>query len=56
MNGVNEPTTVICEVCDGSVAVDSLSGCEDCGRMFGPCCNNAIDSNYCVECDPPEDD
>lgn len=48
---------IICEVCEEPVkSMDDLSGCEKCGDMFGPCCNNATNSDYCVECDPPDDE
>lgn len=41
-----------CEVCNEAVEAEDgtfLSGCEKCGRLFGPCCNS-VDPNYCIEC------
>lgn len=41
---------VICEVCCADVEdVYVLSGCDRCGRLFGPCCNSQ-DPDLCVEC------
>ena len=42
----------IWEICDSLVEDgEMLCGCELCGRMYGPCCNNpeGIDS-LCAEC------
>lgn len=44
----SEQTEVHCEVCEQLAAVDALTGCEDCGRLFGPCCNS-IQDVYCVD-------
>lgn len=42
----------ICEVCEEIVEGGKLTdctGCQFCGRMFGPCCNSQEDGT-CVEC------
>lgn len=36
-----------CEICDEPA--EELSGCDKCGRMFGPCCNSE-QSDYCEGC------
>lgn len=38
-----------CEICEQMVDMEKLSGCEKCGRMFGPCCNS-MSPDICVEC------
>jgi hypothetical protein len=41
-----------CEVCDELIeggAMTARTGCQLCGRMFGPCCNSQEDGT-CVEC------
>ncbi len=40
----------VCEVCCDPVEdEDVLCGCDECGRMYGPCCNS-IEDSLCVEC------
>ena len=39
-----------CDICDEPVA-GFLSGCEQCGRMFGPCCDSE-DEDCCAMCNP----
>lgn len=29
----------------------TLSGCGQCGRLLGPCCNTVLDPDCCGECD-----
>lgn len=50
MPAKKQPEQRICEVCKQPVdSEDQLCGCEECGRLFGPCCNSEQDS-MCVEC------
>jgi hypothetical protein len=40
-----------CEVCGKAMKPqDYHSGCEECGKMFGPCCESADDGDLCVAC------
>ena len=40
----------ICEICEEVLDDDAhICGCEQCGRLFGPCCNS-VEDDYCVEC------
>jgi hypothetical protein len=38
-----------CEICGALCDRDDLSACEECGKMFCPCCNSLI-IDTCVEC------
>ena len=45
-----ERDEVLCEVCDEPVSdATDLCGCNDCGKLFGPCCNSD-DPDLCSEC------
>ena len=44
------PEQRVCEVCDEPLEPsEHRCGCDQCGRMFGPCCNSE-DPDRCVEC------
>lgn len=47
MASMDDRSAPICEIC-GEVA-EFLCGCNECGRMYGPCCNS-IEDSICVEC------
>ena len=39
-----------CEVCESRFPVGEYpTGCEQCGRLFGACCNSQ-EASICVEC------
>jgi len=44
-----KPAWNICEVCEEPTTEDYLSGCQNCARLFAPCCNSE-DPDLCVEC------
>lgn len=40
-----------CEVCGEPVKeAYELFGCDGCGRLFGPCCNNCENPDLCIKC------
>lgn len=39
----------VCEVCDELVK-GNRSGCEQCGRVYGPECKSGIDE-VCIDCE-----
>jgi hypothetical protein len=45
-----------CELCEEPVMPLDMAICDKCGEGFGPCCTNETNSDYCIECDPPESD
>ena len=39
-----------CEICEEPLeAGGCLVGCDQCGRLYGPCCN-PMEDDVCVEC------
>lgn len=39
----------ICEVCEEPCLELHLCGCEQCGKLYGPCCNSEQE-DLCCEC------
>lgn len=51
---MSEKAKSVCERCQKPVKDGpyGLTGCEQCGLMFGECCVNSVDENYCEMCGP----
>jgi hypothetical protein len=47
---VKETALLKCEICGSDLpAGEYPSGCEECGKLFGSCCNSLKDDT-CIDC------